>query len=640
MLLRSIMAVMMMAFVPSSLLAREPALGKIPLVKCADGEGLCGSIKRPLDPIGDVPGSITIGFRWFAHLDTKRPAKRTVVVVDGGPGFGSTRYASDYVELFEDVRGNRDLLMVDNRGTGASDALSCPALDRRPDLPLDAVKLCGAQLGAKGHLYGSPLAADDLAAVLDAAGLPKVELYSLSYGTYFAQVFAARHPERLTKLVLDSAYPVRGGSSFYEEQAPAMREGFAGACDRSPRCVGGAQGWNARFAALLKSLREKPVSGYAPNHLGKMMTVRADAQHLFTVMMSASMGRVAHRELDAAAIAYLDHGDRQPLFRLIAETLTLLGGGGDALEPIDFSPAAFVAVSCSDYPKLFDMHAPPAERRAQLATNLDAALKKNPDVYAPFTFEEFRTSPFQENSVDICLDFPWPNAGWPVGTPIPQAAKMPEIPTLVLNGGIDTITTVAEGQEVASQFPNARFVELRNSSHASPVGDLYHCGSVIIRNFLDQGTTVDTSCGKTIPEIRTVGRFAKRIADLGSANTKDEATALLARIAVATGDDAISRARNATEGHALGLRGGEIKIDNKGDVVLLTLEKARWAEDAPVDGTVEWDERAHRANAMLTVRPEVGPAFTARYSWDPEAMDGNVRVQPLKSKSPFSVGLP
>jgi pimeloyl-ACP methyl ester carboxylesterase len=635
-----IKAVLLVALTASPAQARDTKLGTIPLSKCTNGDGHCGSIRRPLDPTGGVPGTINIGFRWFAHLDRARPSKGTVVVIDGGPGFGATHYAADYAGLFEDVRSDRDVMMVDNRGTGASDALSCPALDRRPDLPLDAVRLCGAQLGQKGHLFGAPLAADDLAAVLDAAALPKVELYSLSYGTYFAQVFAARHPERLTKLIMDSAYPVRGGTSFFETQAPAMRAGFALACERSPTCDGGAAGWTTRFDALLKSLRQKPVASVAPNHLGKMMPVRADAPHLFTVMMSASMGRVAHRELDAAARAYLEENDSQPLMRLIAETLTLLGGGGDALEPADFSPAAFVAVSCSDYPKLFDMRLLPEQRRAQLQSNLAAHLAAHPDVYAPFSFAEFRSSPFQENSVDLCLDFPWPGTGWPVGAPIPVAAQMPAIPTLVLNGEFDTITTVAEGQEVARQFPNALFVKLRNGNHASPVGDLYNCGSVIIRKFLDQGTAADTACSKKIPDIRTVGRFAKNMADISTRYPQDKPIMLLARIAAATGDDALARTRNATEGRARGLRGGSISIADRNGRKYLTLKKVRWVQDARVDGVIIWNEMAHRADANLTVRPDIGSALAGKYDWNPEALDGIVQVVPSNARSGFMITLP
>jgi pimeloyl-ACP methyl ester carboxylesterase len=629
------------AFSPLPVAARqESQLGTIVLRPCPDGLGQCGSIRRALDPTDVVPGMVTIGFRLIGQRDPNLPPKRTVVIVDGGPGFGATRYASDYIEMFGDAGRDRALLFVDNRGTGSSGALSCAALDRRPDLPLAAVRRCGEQLGTKAHLYGSQLAADDLAALLDAAALPRIDLYTLSYGTYFAQVFTARHPDRLGKLILDSAYPVRGGTSFYEEQAPAMRASFAAACARSPQCEGGADGWNRRFGALLVALRTKPISGFAANQLGQLVSVRADAQNLFAVMTSGGMGRVAYRELDAAARAFLNDHDHKPLLRLMAETRSLLGGGGDRLAPIEFSPATFVAVSCSDYPKLFDMHAAPATRRGQLETNLSTYLAQNPGVYAPFTFNEFRTSPVQENLVDLCLDWPWPATKWLNAAPIEAGVRFPDIPTLILNGEFDTITTVAEGKAVARQFPAARFVELPNSVHTSPVGDLYECGSVIVRRFLDDGAAVDTRCAATVPPVRTIGRFVRRMSDVRRLYPALPNPRRLAVVAAAAGDDAIARARNATGRRARGLRDGSIDIRERDDRTILRLNGVRWVEDARVDGMIVWEPTMHRARASLTVRADSGAPIRARYAWNPEALEGLVSVTGMQAARPFAVRLP
>ena len=86
--------------------------------------------------------------------------------------------------------------------------------------------------------YSTALAADDLAAVLEALGHQRrSNLYGDSYGTYFAQVFALRHPQRLRSLVLDGAYPLDGPDyAWYPHYAPAMREKFNRACERSADC--------------------------------------------------------------------------------------------------------------------------------------------------------------------------------------------------------------------------------------------------------------------------------------------------------------------------------------------------------------------------------------------------------------------
>ena len=64
-------------------------------------------------------------------------------------------------------------------------------------------------------------------------GLGRVDMYGDSYGTFFAQVFAGRHPRLLRSLVLDGAYPTHGETAWYPTQGPAMRSSFAKACRRS-----------------------------------------------------------------------------------------------------------------------------------------------------------------------------------------------------------------------------------------------------------------------------------------------------------------------------------------------------------------------------------------------------------------------
>ena len=93
---------------------------------------------------------------------------------------------------------------MDNRGTGGG-AIDCEPLQRAPALTREDIGACGRSLGTSAPFYSAALAADDLAAVLDALKVVRIDLRD-PYGTYFAQVFALRHPERLGSLVLDGAY--------------------------------------------------------------------------------------------------------------------------------------------------------------------------------------------------------------------------------------------------------------------------------------------------------------------------------------------------------------------------------------------------------------------------------------------------
>ena len=91
-------------------------------------------------------------------------------------------------------------------------------------------------LGSHADLYGSADSADDLAAVVTALGLSKIDLYGDSYGTFFAQTFAGRHPTMLRSLVLDGAYPTTGEDAWYPTQGPAMLRSINLVCARTPAC--------------------------------------------------------------------------------------------------------------------------------------------------------------------------------------------------------------------------------------------------------------------------------------------------------------------------------------------------------------------------------------------------------------------
>src|SRR5208337_4812123 len=152
--------------------------------------------------------------------------------------------------------------------------------------------------------------------------IPIINLYGDSYGTWFSQTFAGRHPTRLRSVVLDSAYPVRGQSPWYPEIAPTVRFAFDAACLRSPTCSGLPGKSMQRIEQLLAALRANPFTGYAHDGDGVLRLVHANATTLAYLMSSDGTQSVVYRELDPAARAYLEDGNATPLLRLLAENQT------------------------------------------------------------------------------------------------------------------------------------------------------------------------------------------------------------------------------------------------------------------------------------------------------------------------------
>ncbi|HEV2285572.1 MAG TPA: alpha/beta hydrolase, partial [Steroidobacteraceae bacterium] len=212
-------------------------VGTFTLHRCASPAPWCATLERPLDPRGEVPGTVPVYFEYYPHTGAG-PASGTLVAAEGGPGYPATDSRAAYLALFAPLRPRYDVLIMDYRGTGRSGAIDCRALQTAGVITTGEIGRCGRSLGARAPFYSTALASDDLAAVLDALAIERVSLYGDSYGTYFAQVFALRHPDRVRVLVLDGADALDGPDiAWVPQYAPAMRAKFNLSCERSSACA-------------------------------------------------------------------------------------------------------------------------------------------------------------------------------------------------------------------------------------------------------------------------------------------------------------------------------------------------------------------------------------------------------------------
>jgi pimeloyl-ACP methyl ester carboxylesterase len=618
---------------PPALPAGSPPtlrVGTLTLARCPAAPAYCGALPRPLDPAGQVPGTIPIAFEWYPHAQ-EGAAAGVIVAVEGGPGYPSTGSARDYVALFAPLLDTHDLLLVDNRGTGRSQAIDCEPLQHDGNGTLAAVADCGAALGASADLYGSGTAADDLAAVLAALGTGRINLYGDSYGSFFAQAFAGRHGGLLRALILDSTWPVVGESPWYPEAAPAARAALDATCSQNASCARLAGSASGRVAALRAALEAHPFTGTAPDGNGREVAVRADGESLAYEVYSNATDLVLYRELDPAARAYLEDGDRAPLLRLLAENESASLSNCDHGEPRCYSAGLFVAVSCTDYPQLYDMTAPVAARPAEELASILAEERADPAVYAPFSIRNFRAMPLPSSVLDLCLDWPVPSPLHPPGEPVPPGTRFPDVPVLVMSGLLDTLTPAAQAAAAAALFPNATQILFANSFHVEAEGDMYACASVIAVNFFRDLAPGDTSCAAAIPAVRMVPRFARTLAALapavaGAGNEGDAADLRAVAAAVLTAGDALARWWVNYSGSDVGLRGGSFRIAQSGNEVTFTLDGDRWVEDLAVSGTVTWESVVPgRTSAALSfVAP--GGAGTLDVRWSALAPDAQASV--------------
>jgi pimeloyl-ACP methyl ester carboxylesterase len=335
---------------------------------------------------------------------------------------------------------DRDLLLIDPRGTGRSGALACSGLSRRDPLSLDQASvdtICGAQLGTRAGLYGSAAVADDIDTVRRALGLDKLDLWGDSYGTFLMTVYAARYPQHVRSVVLDGAFPI-ASDPWGRDILRGVRRTIGLVCERSHRCSG--RRVLTQIERLARRLRGHRVRFTAHSSLGPVRLTLSERE-LADVTYGGGHPEV-YGLLPAAVAAALAR-DLAPLKRLV--TVSRIGEVGDFFEPpAFFSNAAGAATSCHDYPRPYDLAAAPPRRRAQYERAL-AALD-------PAQFRPFSAGAWLSTEIDAgpkCL-------GWPAdasaGSPL-QGHRIPDVPVLVQSGDLDTDTPIEQGRRAAAQFP-------------------------------------------------------------------------------------------------------------------------------------------------------------------------------------------
>ncbi|HEU0023747.1 MAG TPA: alpha/beta hydrolase [Thermoleophilaceae bacterium] len=582
------------------LLAAGPAAAAAaPATKrCADDKrARCGSIRVPLlrgAPDGGG-AKLRVYFRVFPRTDRSTPALEPIVTVEGGPGYPSIDSADSYLFMLGRLRRRHDMIVMDNRGTGRSGAINCKRLQAGKGDYAREVGRCARLLGRRANAYGTGAAADDLAAVLDKLGVPVVDIYGDSYGSYFAQAFAVRHRARVRAVVLDATYPVEGFDPWARNEPTALRFAWPATCMRSTGCGGVDALAELRFWS--ERLQARPLVATGRDADGARHRILLDGSALGQMAGDGSYYYTIYRDLLAALRAY-KRGDRGPLVRLAAEDLPFTGGG-----PVkSYSEGLYAAVACHDYPTIWDPAASFAERRRQLTA---ARTLIDPDDFAPFPKDIWLRSLYIDQLVRGCLR--WPAARYP-DPPVPPGASYPRMPVLALDGDLDAITPLDDSVAAAELFPNSTLVTVPNVGHVTALADYPDCASEIVRRFLETLQPGDTSCTQQTPEVHVVPEFPRRLraapqadpAGSGDNSTKrDRRAAWAASWAVG---DSLARwwLMYGSDGH--GLRGGTFTASGEYlayTPVRLRMRRVQFVPGLGVSGRVIWNRRAGNVRAEL-----------------------------------------
>jgi pimeloyl-ACP methyl ester carboxylesterase len=393
-----------------------------------------------------------------------RAAPDALFVLAGGPGQAATSFGAFADTTFQKIREERDIVLVDQRGTGSSNPLRCEMemdnglLSGQKSSPAEKARACLAKLNGDPRFYSSFAFAGDLDEVRDALGYSKVDLWGGSYGTRAALVYMKLYPERVRTAVLDGVAPYANKIPLYEARdAQRSLNLVFERCRQDEQCRTAFPDVRERFEALLSKLEKTPARVSIHNSRTGDLTEITVTRERFTSGMRGLLYVPAFDHLIPLVIKNASDGNFEPLVALAKEM------SSDSSETMSMG-LTFSVLCSEDVARI-------TPQEVQLATN--------------GTF--LRDGSFKIFS-EVCSH--WPRAQLPAHF---DAHPDLQTPTLLLSGELDPVTPPMWAEEAATHLHNSLRVVVPGAAHGVSA---YGCMPAVIANFVKRGSTseLDTSC--------------------------------------------------------------------------------------------------------------------------------------------------
>ena len=441
--------------------------GRIELKPCndpnLDSEVLCTNYEVFEDRAARAGRKISINIILLPALSSTR-ARDPVFYFAGGPGGAATSYAAE--PFMKGLRRNRDVVLIDQRGTGQSNPLNCPSAGSRQDMrgffgevmPLERIRACRSELEkvANLKLYTTAIAMDDIDEVRSALGYDRINVYGGSYGSTAALAYLRQYPMQVRTMAIFGVAPTSAKIplSFSKGVQDAMDRLFKD-CAADSTCHAAYPDLEDDFKKVMAQFDKGPVEVTATNvftRSSQKVTVTRDA-------FVDGIRQVLYVPAAAAALPALIH----------------LGAQGNLGALVG---TAFQIVQAID---------------SRIARGMQFSVICSEDV--PFmTAEEIKTTSANSFYGDArvrptmraCTE--WPQAK--VSATFLEPVKS-DVPALLLAGELDPVTPPWLAETVLRTLSKGRLIVIPNATHAS-----YECVENLVADFIDKGTTegLDVSC--------------------------------------------------------------------------------------------------------------------------------------------------
>ncbi len=423
----------------------------------------CIQIPVPLEPAkpkgGQLPLHVTVApaFRESAKPDP-------LFVLAGGPGEAGSDVAPLLNTAFRRIRATRDIVLIDQRGTGKSEKLDCPDKPDNYNLSEEQVnaeiRRCIASIKRPFSAYTTANAAHDIERVRLALGYGKINIWGGSYGTRLGQAYARAYPASVRALVLDGVAAPDQVIPAGAQDGQAALDLLFKQCAADAACGKAYPALRGEFDALVAKFAAGPQKIEVPNPRTAQPLTVAMTSTLFV----KTVQNVLYSAQDSRRLPFLLHsayqGRWQPFIarRNASNDFSAEGGTGLLLH---------LSVVCAeDYPRLT-----PALRAEDERGSFMAGMRT-------------------ERITDMCkvLDVP----------PVPfTPPSVIAAPVLMLSGALDPVTPPRRAKAAAEQMSNAQHHVVANAGHGiSQLG----CAPRVMREFIDQPSKpVNAACLGEIP---------------------------------------------------------------------------------------------------------------------------------------------
>ena len=397
-------------------------------------EAQCATFAVPEDRGQPNGRKIDLNIAWLPATADADQAPDPVFFLAGGPGQSAVDSYPMLAPVFKEVSKHRDVILVDQRGTGKSNLLACKAAPddaKGSDIAAAqaAASACVAELSAKADMrhYTTTDAVADLDAVREAIGAATINLVGVSYGTRVAQQYAMHHPKTTRSIVLDSVVPntLQLGNIFARNLDDALALQFA-LCSKAPACKGKLGDPRVELEQLLVKLRAAPVAvQYRDATTGEQEdgTLESDT-------VAGLVRMYAYMPAAGSLLPKLIHEANNGRYAGLMALAKMMGG--DLKDSMAMGMQ--FSVICSE------------DNEGMVARTEDANTVLGNSM--------------AEAMGAMCKV--WPKGDMPPDFHKPLSTN---VPALVLEGEFDPVTPPRYGEEVVKTLPNGRLFTLRGQGH-------------------------------------------------------------------------------------------------------------------------------------------------------------------------------